>query len=560
MTAAPGACKPRPTATIAPLRTCTSPPLMSPKTGSIVITYARRMRNSVRGGKGPTAGDRIPVCAKAGAADAAMVPSPAMPIVPIARRRLISLFMIPVFAIAGGTPVAGVAKRTTMSARPEVRPFHTAAAAFAAGTDSPRDLLERCIGIIDATERDVQAFEYLDLTGARKRADESGARYRAGTPRSSIDGIPFGIKDIIETADMPTGMGSPLFSGFRSGRDAASVAALREAGAVIVGKTVTTEFAATVPGKTHNPWDLARTPGGSSSGSAAAVGSGMLCAALGTQVIGSILRPASYCGCVGYKPSVGGINRGGSLDFHSQSTHGVLAATLEDAWHVAREITARAGGDPGYPGIRGPLTVPPARAPKTLAFLETPGWQLATADAKNKLQSTLAALRAAGISIVDRHTSAAVADVEAALPESRPLSTQLNTWEFRWPLNTFARDMDHAKLSGVMQQRLLDAEAMTLEDYQVALVRRDEIRALYARLAASCDAAVSLSAPGPAPLGLASTGEPAFVVPGSLLGVPALSLPLLETESLPLGLQLLGFLDRDADLFALAAGVRTILS
>jgi Asp-tRNA(Asn)/Glu-tRNA(Gln) amidotransferase A subunit family amidase len=445
-----------------------------------------------------------------------------------------------------------------METRLEVRPFHAAAAAFAAGTDSPRDLLERCIGIIDATERDVQAFEYLDLAGARKRAHESTARYRAGAPRSSIDGIPFGVKDIIETADMPTGMGSPLFSGYRSGRDAASVVALREAGAVIVGKTVTTEFAATVPGKTHNPWDLARTPGGSSSGSAAAVGSGMLCAALGTQVIGSILRPASYCGCIGYKPTVGGINRGGSLDFHSQSTHGVLASTLEDAWHVAREISARAGGDPGYPGIRGPLTAPPARKPKMLALLETPGWALATDDAKSKLQNAVAAFRAAGVTIIDRSNSVAVADVEATLPEARPLSTSINMWEFRWPLNTFARDMDRTKLSNVMQQRLLDAEAMTLEEYQVALARRDEVRAIYARLAASCDAAISLSAPGAAPLGLGSTGEPAFVVPGSLLGVPALSLPLLETESLPLGLQLLGFIDRDADLFAFAAGIRDI--
>ncbi len=406
----------------------------------------------------------------------------------------------------------------------------------------------------------MQAFEYLDLASARKAADASTARYRAGKPLSSIDGMPVGVKDIIETADMPTGMGSPLFAGYRSGRDAASVVALREAGAVIVGKTVTTEFAATVPGKTHNPWDLARTPGGSSSGSAAAVGSGMLCAGLGTQVIGSILRPASYCGCVGYKPTVGGINRGGSVDFHSQSTHGALAATLEDAWHVAREITARAGGDPGYPGIRGPLTVPVARKPQTLALLETPGWPLATDEAKRKLQDALDALGRSGITIVDRTSSPAVAAVEAALPESRPLSTRINTWEFRWPLNTFARDMDHTKLSTVMQERLVAAEAMTLEEYQGDLARRDEIRALYAQLAASCDGAISLSAPGTAPLGLASTGEPAFVVPGSLLGVPALSLPLLETESLPLGLQLLGFIERDADLFSIAAGVRAILT
>jgi len=170
-------------------------------------------------------------------------------------------------------------------------------------------------------------------------------------------------------------------------------------------------------GQNAQPWDLARTPGGSSSGSAAAVGSGMLCAGLGTQVIGSILRPASYCGCVGYKPTVGGINRGGSVDFHSQSTHGVLAASLEDAWHVAREITARAGGDPGYPGIRGPRSMPPSRTPKTLALLETPGWALATDDAKNQLHAALDALRKAGVTILDRTNSAPVAGVEATLPE-----------------------------------------------------------------------------------------------------------------------------------------------
>jgi Asp-tRNA(Asn)/Glu-tRNA(Gln) amidotransferase A subunit family amidase len=447
-----------------------------------------------------------------------------------------------------------------MSARPSVRPFHTAAAAFAAGSDSPRELLERCIAVIEEIDRDVQAFEYIDLAQARARADESAARYKAGKPKSSIDGIPFGVKDIIETADMPTGMGSPLFTGYCSGRDAASVAALREAGAVIVGKTVTTEFASVVAGKTHNPWDLARTPGGSSSGSAAGVGSGMLCAALGTQVIGSILRPASYCGCVGYKPTVGGINRGGAVDFQSQSTHGVLAATLEDAWIVVHEIVTRAGGDPGFPGVRGPLRPPAERKPTTLAFIETPGWELATEDAKGKLNVAIGMLRNAGITIVDRNNSTRVAKLEAALPESRPLSARINNWEFRWPLNTFAHDMDYSKLSPAMQERLTIAEAMTLEEYQANIARRDEIRAIYGRLSAVCDGAISLSAPGPAPIGLASTGEPAFVVPGSLLGVPALSLPLLETESLPLGLQLLGFHDRDAELFAFAASVREILS
>ena len=202
------------------------------------------------------------------------------------------------------------------------------------------------------------------------------------------------------------------------------------------------------------------------------------------------------------------------------------------------------------------MTAPPARAPKTLALLETPGWPLATNDAKAQLQGALAKLRASGVMIVDRTSSATIADLETALLEARPLSMKINTGEFRWPLNTFARDMDHAKLSEIMQKRLLEAESMTLEEYQAAIERRDEVRAMFARLADECDAAISLSAPGPAPLGLQSTGDPAFVVPGSLLGVPTISLPVLETESLPLGLQLLGFLGRDADVFAIAAAVR----
>jgi Asp-tRNA(Asn)/Glu-tRNA(Gln) amidotransferase A subunit family amidase len=327
---------------------------------------------------------------------------------------------------------------------------------------------------------------------------------------------------------------------------------------VIVGKTVTTEFASQVPGKTHNPWDLARTPGGSSSGSAAAVACGMLRAGLGTQVIGSILRPASYCGCVGYKPTVGGINRGGSLDPHSQSTHGVLAMNLGDAWSTAREISARCGGDPGYPGIRGPLAPPVAAPPRVLAVLETPGWALATGDAKAQFAAVLERLRAAGITLVDRRTSPLLEEIETAIADARTLSNTINTWEFRWPLNTFARDGDATKLSPFMRAKLVEAEGMTLETYAAALERRAAIRALFERLAGSAQAAVSLSAPDAAPLGLQSTGEPAFVVAGSLLGVPAISLPVLQTQGLPLGLQLLGYAGRDAELFGAAAAVERI--
>src|SRR5438874_11245108 len=272
---------------------------------------------------------------------------------------------------------------------PQATSFFSATADFAAGLDTPREFLERCLARLEAFEASVGAFVCHDLAAAGTAADRSAARWRAGRPLSPIDGMPLGIKDIIETADMPTGQGSPLFVGCRTGRDAASVAALREAGAVILGKVVTTEFAATEPRGTRNPWDRERTPGGSSSGSAAAVACGMVPAALGTQVVGSILRPASFCGCVGFKPSVGRINRGGSYDYFSQSCTGVLAASLEDAWFVAINISMGTGGDPGYPGLQGPPAPPPARRPGVLALLQTAGWEVAAPEARSVFEAAV---------------------------------------------------------------------------------------------------------------------------------------------------------------------------
>src|SRR5712691_8529079 len=296
-----------------------------------------------------------------------------------------------------------------------VKPYLAATPRFADGGDTPRDFLERCLADLAELEPRIGAFVNLSLERARASADESTKRWRAGTPLSPIDGMPVGIKDIIETIDMPTQNGSPLFAGFRSARDGASVAALREAGAVIVGKTVTTEFAATEPRETRNPWDTARTPGGSSSGSAAAVAVGAISAGLGTQVLGSILRPASFCGCFGFKPTVGAINRGGSYDGLSQSVHGPLAASLPEAWQVAYEIAQRAGGDPGFPGLYGPATPPAPTQPRKLAVLETDGWAVATAAARRALEGAVAKLKSAGIGIVGRHDDEHVAAVETAI-------------------------------------------------------------------------------------------------------------------------------------------------
>ena len=437
------------------------------------------------------------------------------------------------------------------------KPYLSATPRFADGGDTPRDFLERCLADLAALEPKIGAFVNLNLAGARAAADRATSRWRAGQPLSKIDGMPVGIKDIIETADMPTENGSPLFAGFRSERDGASVAALREAGAVVVGKTVTTEFAATEPRGTRNPHDLRRTPGGSSSGSAAAVGSGMLSTALGTQVIGSTIRPASYCGCVGFKVTVGALNRGGSYDGLSQSATGVLAATLEDAWQVAYEIAVRAGGDPGYPGLFGPASAPTAKKPRRLAFLETAGWATASAGAKAAMADALARIKAAGIEVLTPQSHAKVGAVEAAIAPARPLSMRINGWESRWPLNTY-RERDASKVSRVMLTRLAEAEAMSLGDYRNDLAQRDKARALYAELAADCDACVSLAAPAAAPMGLESTGDPNCTVHASLLAIPAISLPVLADEGLPLGLQVTGFVNGDAEAFAAAASIKAL--
>jgi len=441
---------------------------------------------------------------------------------------------------------------------PTLRPYIPSTEGFAGGKDSPREFLERSIATLEAWEPKIGAFVTLNLAGARAAADESTKRWRAGKPLSPIDGMPIGIKDIIETIDMPTENGSPLFAGFRSERDGASVAALREAGAVIVGKTVTTEFAATEPRGTRNPWDPTRTPGGSSSGSAAAVGAGVITVGLGTQVIGSILRPSGFCGCFGFKPTVGALNRGGSYDGLSQSAHGTLAASLPEAWQVAYEIAQRAGGDPGFPGLYGPATPPPPTRPKKLAILETDGWEVATAAAKQALAEAVAKLKSAGIAVATRHDSAHVAAAETAIHGARDLSMAINAWESRWPINTY-RARDAGKLSKSMLDRGIQAEAMTLDDYRRDIADRDKRRAAWHTLAGEFDACVTLTAPGAAPVGLGWTGDPVFVVPGSMLGIPVLSLPILNDGGLPLGLQLMGFADRDAPLFATAAGVLAVL-
>lgn len=426
---------------------------------------------------------------------------------------------------------------------PETVTFHDRRADFLAGRDSPRDYLERCLNTIDRLEPTVQAWVCLNKEGAREAADAASARYAAGAPLSPIDGMPVGIKDVLQTHDMPTTLGSPIFEGRHTGMDTASVNALRLAGAAIVGKTVTTEFAFMVPGPTTNPYCEDATPGGSSSGSAAAVGAGMVPVALGNQVVGSVIRPAGYCANIAIKPTLGALHGGEGLSL-SQLHVGIHSGALEDMWSVAHEIANRAGGDPGYPGLYGPAELASAASPRRLIVLQTEGWRVLDDTTADAYQALLAQLRQLGVELITRENNAAVERLEQSIDDSVPLCRILCSYEMRWALRAYQRT---GKLSPQLGGWLAMAEDLGPGDYRDALARREAMRADLTAVAPIADGMITLASPGPAPrIGEVTggeagygfvTGDPAFNAATSALGCPTITLPLLSIDGLPVGVQ-----------------------
>jgi len=441
---------------------------------------------------------------------------------------------------------------------PETAPlvsFARVAPAIRDGEDTPRAFLERCLETLAAREPTVAAFVCLDLEAARKAADAATERYRAGRPLSPIDGCPVGVKDIIETADFPTQMNSPIYDSWRSGRDAASVYALRQAGAVIVGKTVTTEFATGASGPTRNPFDLARTPGGSSSGSAAAVGAGMLPAALGTQTAGSIVRPAAFCGVYGFKPTHAALNIGGVHPLsNSHDTLGTLAGSLADAWIVARQIAEIVGGTPPHPGLDGPATLPDPKRPKALALLRTDGWAELDRATVAAFEDLLSRLAATGVDILDADNSEAVAALEDCLAGVSEVARTITSYERRWPFLDYA-ERHPDKLSEGVRERVLAGRDMPRAGYLAAMARQANIRGHVDGLSGTVDGFVSLTASGPAPVGLDHTGSRSFQIFWTLTAAPCVTLPLLAVDEMPVGMQVMGFRDRDAEMMALAGWI-----
>lgn len=426
----------------------------------------------------------------------------------------------------------------------ELLSFHDAVAKFLDGSDSPRAYLERCIATIEAREPEVKAFVVTNLDGARQAADASDARYAAGQPLSMVDGMPVCIKDLYETIDMPTQMNSPVYQGWESHRDAAHVYALRRGGAAIVGKTVTTEFGAATPGPTRNPFDTTRTPGGSSSGTSAAIGAAMLPAGTGSQVRGSIQRPAGYCGNWAIKPTFGALNRGGGHSMApSQSVLGVHAGTLEDCWRTAFYISSAAGGDAGHPGLYGEATLGAAVKPTRLIRLDTRAWDATEPETKQVFEGFLEELAGHGVEILSRHDDPRIEEFERNMETIPEYMSPIFAYEMRWPAGPY-RDRGEGLLSDKIVERLERGRKMTQADYRRALDARDAGRQCFARLTEIADCCILLSATGPAPVGMA-VGDPVYGDISSCMGAPAFNLPLLADRGMPMGIQILGQAHQD---------------
>jgi Asp-tRNA(Asn)/Glu-tRNA(Gln) amidotransferase A subunit family amidase len=443
--------------------------------------------------------------------------------------------------------------------------WHNATSRFADGSDTPRAYLERCLEAIAAKEEAIRAFVCFDADLAREHADESTTRWKCGAPFSPIDGMPIGIKDLIETRDFPTQMGCAAYAGNFPRRDSALVQALKQAGAIILGKTVTTELGQSEPGPTVNPFDARRTPGGSSSGSAAAVAAGMCPAAIGTQVGGSIIRPASFCGNIALKPTQGGLHRG-ERQGSSQSTAGVHANAHEDMWLVAIEIAKRAGGDPGMLGLMGPDAPPHPVRPQRLGVYRTEGWAMMRPAEQQAFEALLDALRGLGVEVMEAHPFLTAFEVAAA--RGKTVTNVIVGFENRWSLLELERNSPDG-LSARAKARLRASEALTADDYRAALAEREAMRAAMARLAPLVDGLIAPASPGIAPLwdpaapDAASnprpTGDIACNAATSALGVPCVTLPVMAVEGLPFGAQVIAQQHQDARATAMARWLRSAL-
>jgi len=416
------------------------------------------------------------------------------------------------------------------------------------GVLTSAELVRACLERIRQLEPSVQAWQFLDEEHALAQARATDEQRRSGEPVGALCGIPVGVKDIMDTADMPTENGTLLHKGRTPRADAAVVARLRAAGAVIMGKTVTTECAYFNPGKTRNPHNPEHTPGGSSSGSAAAVAAHMVPLALGSQTAGSVIRPASFCGVYGFKPTHGLIPRTGVLPLSRTLDHiGLFARSLEDLALLAEELVGYDDGDPDTrPRARMPLRAIAAEAPPIepmFAFVKTPHWERVDADAKEAYAELVATLGDRVEEVELFPTAREAWDWQRTIMEAEMTANLEPLWA------TGAAQLSE-RLRGLIER----GREMRALEYQRALRSIPPMAAAFDELfIRRYDAILTPPALGTAPKGLGATGDPVFCVLWTLLGLPAVTLPLMRgANGLPLGVQLVGRRNYDGRLLRAA--------
>ena len=389
------------------------------------------------------------------------------------------------------------------------------------GELTPRALIDLCAEAIAAREKEIGAFVTLDLDAARGAAADT---HLAATP---LRGLPVAFKDIYDTADFPTQYGSPIYAGYRPRADAAAVALARRAGAIVIGKTVTTEFASLVPSPTRNPHNSAHTPGGSSSGSAAAVAAAMVPIAFGTQTAGSVIRPAAFCGVTGFKPSYRLIPLVGvkAVSWHLD-TGGLFGAGVADVAFAEAAIFGR--------DLRVDRATP---APPRIALVRSHLWPKTSAAMGNALESAARIAEAAGAKVTDVTLPPLVEDAWSAQFVIQDYETFLST--------AFEYDRHRDAIGKQLREQLDRAAAITADEYDAARRIASRGRQVLADTMADHDVILTPSAPGAAPHGLGATGDPAFNRLWTLMGTPCVNVPGLYENELPLGVQIVGRFGRD---------------
>lgn len=411
---------------------------------------------------------------------------------------------------------------------------------------SALELAQACLARIEQREQAVEAWQYLNPDQVIEQAI-AGDRARAtGTPLGPLHGIPVAVKDICATADMPTGWGTPIHAGQQLNYDAAVVERLRAAGAIIMGKTVSTEYALARAGKTRNPHHPNHTPGGSSSGSAAAVADRMVPLALGSQTGGSVLRPAAYCGVLGFKPSFGAISRFGVMPVCRDLDHvGVFARSLADIALLCSVLFGSDGRDPDCTGAGMPPHLSQLERSPRLGLVRTSSWAEVDPEAQATLVDTGEKLAQAGARVTEVSMPSTWADYLATLDVLMACGAAVN----------HGQDYDHHGQALSLQLRQVIERGRRYGNLAYGAARQAVVNysAALAPVWAEVDALITPVITGPAPQGLEDTGSFKFCGPWTLLGLPALSIPVGRAQNtLPLAIQLVGPRGADQALLALA--------